>query len=123
MRPGVFKLAAAALLAAVSVARAAPAHPDLSGYWELMRAIPAPDPELMAKVAPNTAFLKDAGATEFGPGEFGGLKLTPPALKRAQAWKPQEDMALSKVCRSARPPRSSTPCRGRSRCASTRATG
>jgi len=98
MRLSVLKLAAAALLAAVAVAHAAPSHPDLSGYWELMRTIPQPDPELMAKVAPDTALLMDTGATEFPRGEYGGLKLRPEALKQAQAWKPQDDMSLSKVC-------------------------
>jgi len=98
MRRAILGLAAAALLAAAAAAQAATAHPDLSGYWELMRVMPTPDPELMAKVAPGTAFLSDTGATEFPRGEYGGLKPTPEALKRAEAWKPQDDMTLSKVC-------------------------
>lgn len=97
MRRAVLSLAAAALFAAVVVAPAA-AHPDLSGYWEPMRKLPAPDPELMAKVAPNTALLADTGVAEFPRGEYGGLKPTPEALKRAADWKPSDDLVLSKVC-------------------------
>ena len=91
--------AAVAALAVVSAPAAqAAAHPNLSGYWELKRKLPPADPALKAKVAPNTVEVPDAGAAELGAGDFGGLKLTPEALARAKAWKPQDDMTIAKAC-------------------------
>ena len=59
--------------APVPAAAAPPAsvHPDLSGFWNLDMKVPR-DPQLMAQVAPNTAFLDDTGPVEFPAGEFGG---------------------------------------------------
>jgi hypothetical protein len=94
-------LAALAVLALAPDAFAAPkmlhGHPNLSGYWTLNDKTP-PDPALMARLAPNTAFLKDTGATEFPRGEYGGLKLTPAAQAAAKAWDPKNDLTIDKVC-------------------------
>ncbi len=89
-----------AVLAAGGLATAAMAasHPDLSGYWMLSRKPPPPDPELAAKIAPNTAVLNDVGPTELSAGDFGGLKPKPDAIAAARRWKPADDMSLSRVC-------------------------
>ena len=57
------------------------------------------DPELMAKVAPDTAFLDDTGPVEFPRGEYGGLKLKPAALEKAHKWDPHEQLTIDNACR------------------------
>ena len=96
----------AALLAAVAVLSwsglavgAQPGKVNLGGFWNLARQSVPPDPDLMRRVAPNTVLLNDTGAAEFGPLEFGGLKLKPAALERAKNWKPADDMTVSTACR------------------------
>jgi hypothetical protein len=78
---------------------AAPAKPDLSGFWMLASGPPIEDPVLKAKIAPGTAILADSGALEFGIMEFGGLQLTPAALAAAKAWNPADDMTVTNACR------------------------
>ena len=75
---------------------AAAAHPDLSGFWG--PSLGKPDPALMAKLPPNTVVLDDTGAAEFPKGEYGGLKLKPNALAKAQKWKPEDEMTISRTC-------------------------
>jgi len=73
-------------------------HPDLSGFWGApFQAEPMPD-DLKAKLPPDTVILEDTGAAEFPRGEFGGLKLTPQAAAQAEAWKPEDDMTIARVC-------------------------
>jgi hypothetical protein len=98
---GVARIVALALLAAASqfAGAAQPAKVDLSGFWNLAREKVKPDPDLMRRVAPNTAVLEDTGAAEFGSMEFGGLKLKPASLERARSWKPADDMTVSTACR------------------------
>lgn len=85
----------AALL--VGVAAQEPVPPDLSGFWSAGRQMPA-DPSLVAALPPGTVVLRDAGATEFPAGEFGGLKPTAGALAFAKRWKPEDEMAIDRVC-------------------------
>jgi len=73
--------------------------PDLSGFWMLDFKPGTADPALMAKVKPGSVFLNDTGAAEFGPMEFGGLKLKPEALAAARAWKIADDMTVQNSCR------------------------
>jgi len=73
------------------------AEPDLEGFWNLDFES-TPDPALLGKLPPGTAVIEDAGAPEYPRMEFGGLRLTPEALARAEAWRPQDDMTLQKVC-------------------------
>jgi hypothetical protein len=75
-------------------------HPDLSGFWMLKRAQFVPDPELVRRVPPGTVVMKDTGAAEFGPMDFGGLKLKPAALDAARAWNPQQEMSVSNACKA-----------------------
>lgn len=88
-------LAALAVVLAASVAHAAP---DLSGYWSPPRGPVREDPALTAMIAPGTVILQDTGVDEYPPGEYGGLKLKPETLAAAKAWKPSDDMTLSRVC-------------------------
>jgi hypothetical protein len=74
-------------------------HPDLSGYWNLSVRIPR-DPQLMAQLPPHTVVLDDTGPVELPPGDFGGLQIKPRALAAAHAWKPLDDMTLSKACKA-----------------------
>ena len=90
----------------VLLAMSAPAlaaAPDLSGFWNLD--MPPQfndpkrfDPDLMAKLPPDTAVLTDSGVAEYPSGEFGGLKLKPEALAKAEQWKPEDEMTLARVC-------------------------
>lgn len=74
-------------------------RPDLSGFWMLASGSPIEDPVLKAKIPPGTVVLGDTGAFEFGPMEFGGLKLTPAAEAAARAWDISEDMTVANTCR------------------------
>jgi hypothetical protein len=74
-------------------------HPDLSGYWNLSIRIPR-DPELMSRLPPGTVVLNDTGPVELPARDFGGLKVKPAALAAALAWKPADDMTLSKACKA-----------------------
>src|SRR5687767_3068922 len=81
-----------------ATAQTAAKKPNFSGFWTLAQRVPQ-DKELMSKIAPNTAFINDAGAPELPEGDYGGLKLKPEALAAAKKWDPaREQMDLSKVC-------------------------
>lgn len=73
-------------------------RPDFSGYWDMARPMPEPDPVLMAMVPPGAALMMDTGAEEFPVNEYGGLILTPEALEVAHNWKPTDDFTLSLAC-------------------------
>jgi hypothetical protein len=88
------------LLAAVAAPAAQPAHPDLSGFFMLARDRFDPDPELVKHVPAGTVAMLDTGAAEFGPMEFGGLKLKPAALAAAKAWDPKQEMTVSNACKA-----------------------
>jgi hypothetical protein len=100
MRTVLALVAAAAALAGtpVSAKSGDPAHPDLSGYWgPAIRNDPMPE-DLKAKLPPNTVVLDDTGPAEFPREVYGGLILTPAAKAVADAWKPENEMTLSRVC-------------------------
>ena len=90
----------AALLGLSLLALPAPAlaEPDLTGFWNLAFDGGEPDPALLAKLPPDAVVIEDSGAPEYPRMEFGGLKLTPAALARAQEWQPDDEMTLQKVC-------------------------
>jgi hypothetical protein len=75
---------------------------DLNGFWNLDYPDASPDgPEttaMLAKLPPNTVVIDDTGAPEFPEDEYGELKLKPDAFARATAWKPSDEMTLSRVC-------------------------
>jgi hypothetical protein len=100
MRITLALLAAAAALASTpsSAKSDDPAHPDFSGYWgPAIRNDPMPA-DLKAKLPPSTVVLDDTGPAEFPRGVYGGLILTPAAKAHADAWKPEDEMTLSRVC-------------------------
>ena len=100
MRIALALLVATAALASTpgSAKSGDPAHPDLSGYWgPAIRNDPMPA-DLEAKLPPNTVVLDDTGPAEFPRGVYGGLILTPAAKATADAWKPEDEMTLSRVC-------------------------
>jgi hypothetical protein len=74
------------------------ARPDFTGFWNLSFAERELDPELAARVPPDTAVMKDTGAAEFPRGEYGGLVLTPEAQQVAEDWDPLDDFTLSLAC-------------------------
>ena len=88
---------ALAALALVALAAPASAEPDLTGFWNLTFDS-KPDPALLAKLPPDTVVIEDTGVAEFPQNEYGGLKLTPEALAHARAWKPDDEMTLTRAC-------------------------
>jgi len=72
--------------------------PDLSGFWAPDLGAPPPDAELLAELPPDTVIIHDTGVVEFGRGDFGGLQLKPEALAKAEAWKPEDEMTVARVC-------------------------
>jgi hypothetical protein len=72
--------------------------PDFSGFWSLDREQHPFDPELIAKLPPDTVVLDDTGFVEFPQGEYGGLKVKPEALAKAAQWQPEHEMTLERVC-------------------------
>ena len=93
----------AAFLLAAAVPAVAADRPDLSGFWNIdmppgFNDSKLADPGLIAKLPADAALLTDAGVAEYGKGEFGGLKLKPGAKLKAEAWQPEDEMTLSRVC-------------------------
>jgi len=106
MRKVLMTAAAAVFLSAAPAAAWAPAPAaaatpapsvDLSGFWAPAMGS-SPDPALVARLPPNTAILSDSGFIEFPQGEYGGLKPKPGALAAARAWKPEDEMTVSRTC-------------------------
>lgn len=94
---------AAAALASLAVPAAAESPPDLSGFWNLnmtpgFNDPKQADPALIAKLPPGAVLLTDSGVAEYPKGEYGGLKLKPAAKAKADQWKPEDEMTLSRVC-------------------------
>jgi hypothetical protein len=84
---------------AVGARAATPAHPDLSGFWNLSAKVPR-DKAMLDRLPPNTVVLDDTGAEEFPTGVYGGLKVKPQALAAAKKWNPRDDMSLSNACKA-----------------------
>ena len=76
-------------------------HPDLSGFYNFTR-IDLQDPvaqQLIKELPAGTVLMKDAGAYEYPPHEYGGLKPKPEVLKEAQKWSPQEELKTENICK------------------------
>lgn len=93
MRRTALTLMSALLVALPAMA----ATPDLSGFWSPSSRNEV-DPELARFIPKDAVFMRDSGAAEFGAMEFGGLKLTPDAYKKAQEWDPRAGMTVSTAC-------------------------
>jgi hypothetical protein len=85
-------------LAMLALASPAMAEVDLAGFWAPVFNTPEPDPAMIAKLPPDTVVIEDTGAPEYERMEFGGLELTPAALAHAEAWQPEDEMTLQRVC-------------------------
>lgn len=104
----VMSLTGAALAAAMVLATPAGAevprkdgHPDLSGFYNFTRIdeeAPAAK-ALIAKVPEGAVFMKDGGAYEFPPNEYGGLKPKPDVLAEARKWSPQQELEVQNICK------------------------
>jgi len=88
-------IATAALIAAPATALA---QADLQGFWNLSFDAGDPPADLVEKLPPDTVIIDDTGVAEFPQHEYGGLKLKPDALAKAEAWTPETDMSVSRVC-------------------------
>lgn len=87
-----------AFAALVAIATPAAAEPDLTGFWNLAFDKTEPPADLVAKLPSNTVVIDDTGAAEFPRMEFGGLKLKPAALAKAETWQAEDEMTLQRVC-------------------------
>ncbi|MBS1239864.1 MAG: hypothetical protein H6R45_570 [Proteobacteria bacterium] len=93
------RFAAVLLPLALISAPAMAEHPDFTGFWNLDFGPAAPEARAMLDaLPPNTVVIADTGVAEFPENEYGGLKLKPDALAHAEAWKPTDEMTLSRVC-------------------------
>lgn len=84
--------------ALLAIAAPAAAQADLSGFWAPTFEPTEPDPAMVTKLPPDTVVLDDTGAPEFPRMEFGGLRLKPDALARAETWRAEDEMTLQRVC-------------------------
>jgi hypothetical protein len=71
--------------------------PDFSGFWNPGEAAERM-PELLSRIAPNTVFVDDVGATELEVGQFGGLDVKPAARQAAAEWDPMMEQTVATVC-------------------------
>jgi hypothetical protein len=96
MRSLRFALAGLTLIAAPLSAQESP--PDFSGFWNLGFGAP-PHPQDMIDALPSdTVIIEDTGIVEFPEDEYGGLKLKPEALAKAEGWTAQDEMTIGRVC-------------------------
>jgi hypothetical protein len=72
--------------------------PDFSGFWNPGGSGAEQMPELLSRIAPNTVFIDDVGATELEVGRFGGLDVKPAALRAAADWDPMMEQTVATVC-------------------------
>ena len=91
-------LLAFAAFAAVPAMVQAQEGVDLTGFYYPAFGDVDVGEEMLAKIAPNTVHVDDAGAIELPRGDYGGLDVKPDALAAAEAWRPEDDMTMSKAC-------------------------
>ncbi len=86
------------LLFMATPAAAQEAPPDLSGFWGPVFDLGEPAPDMIARLPEGSVLIADTGVAEFPRGEYGGLILTEEAQQGAEAWQPEADMTLARVC-------------------------
>jgi hypothetical protein len=97
LRKSSLLVAAIVLLHATS--GAADEIPDLNGFWSPGDGRTATRmPELLSKIHPDAVLLDDAGATELGRGDFGGLDVKAAARQAAATWDPTTEQTVATVC-------------------------
>jgi len=97
-------IACCALAPLVAAAQARDGH-GIAGFWSLTGAmvprrppIPA-ETELMAHFPEDAVVLADAGATEFPPGDYGGLRIHEALREAAKSYDPEQQTTVSLTCR------------------------
>jgi len=98
--------ALAVLLSGTTLAATARAEADLSGYWLTaygqippVRAAAPHEKALIDLLPEGTLLLADSGLTEFPPGNFGGLDVTPEYKARADKYDIEIQRSVSTTCR------------------------
>ena len=78
----------------------------IAGFWSMApgptppRRAPTPaEAELIAQLPEGTVLLADAGATEFPPGDYGGLEVHESLREAAQSYDPENQTDVSLTCR------------------------
>jgi hypothetical protein len=98
MRPRLRTVFASFVLLLAPAGGLAQSPPDFSGFWAPDLGEQPSDAELLPDLPPNTVIIHDTGVVEFGRGEFGGLQLKSEARAKAEAWKPEDEMTVARVC-------------------------
>lgn len=80
--------------------------PDLSGFWSIDFGPTPPRREptdiersLMDRFAPGTVVLGDSGATEFPPGDYGGLEINAALREAATRYDPDVQRTVATTCK------------------------
>lgn len=72
----------------------------LAGNWFIARGAGTERmAELVDRMAPDVAFVRDVGAPRDNGGDFGDLQVTEAARAKAMAWDPLASQTVSEVCR------------------------
>ena len=97
--------ALASLALVTPTAAQSPQAHGIAGFWSLSGPMaPRRDPipveaELMAYFPDDAVVLADAGATEFPPGDYGGLPVHEPLREAAKSYDPEQQTTVSLTCR------------------------
>lgn len=97
-------VACCALAAGTAAAQARDGH-GIAGFWSLTGAMvprrePSPtEAELMAYFPEDAIVLADAGATEFPPGDYGGLAVHEALREAAKSYDPEQQTTVSLTCK------------------------
>jgi hypothetical protein len=73
----------------------------MGGNWFIARGGAGTEqmPELIRKMSPDVAFIRDTGSPRLNGGDFGDLQVTDAARAEALAWDPLASQTVSEVCR------------------------
>ena len=96
----------AVLLAGPSAMAQSPQGHGIAGFWSMQfgatpprRAATPAESELLAHVEQGAVLLADAGATEFPPGDYGGLPVHGSLREAAKSYDPENQTDVSLTCR------------------------
>jgi hypothetical protein len=99
-------VAAMAAALTTSVAAQSPDPHGIAGFWSMpfgptppRRAPTAPEAALMEYFPDDAIVLADAGATEFPPGDYGGLPVHESLREAAKDYDPENQTTVSLTCR------------------------
>jgi hypothetical protein len=93
-------------LATSQVNAQAPQGHGIAGFWSMApgpmpprRAATPVETELIAQIRAGAVLLADAGATEFPPGDYGGLAVHASLREAAKSYDPENQTDVSLTCR------------------------